>query len=199
LKKFLAAFLTVCFCLGGSYSIYAAEIEDNTTKNFTENFKKTYPNAVLKPINKKDIPEIRSEMKRNKVRAGSASPVTQLYVDQVGSALGTSDAQIEFINYAFTSHAVKGITGVAVVEMGYGSDSQWLGDELIHWDDPSYIVETSSIDLNGDNIAEGFFHVVYFDSDIKIPSGTKSEYRFQSTSYNFPGNTMRTYIYIPHQ
>ena len=89
--------------------------------------------------------------------------------------------------------------GIAVVKMGYGSTYQWLDGEQILYGDSSYDIRSSTIDTNGDSIVDGFFDVVYFDSDEKIPSGYSTEYRYQSTSFNSPWNTMNTLIDIPHQ
>jgi hypothetical protein len=199
MKKFILAFFTLCLSLVVVNTTEAATPIEENSSIFIENLKKEHPDWVINPVTQEEVSEIREEMATTNSITGSASPVTALYIDQVGWDLETTTPQIQYINNELTSAAVRGITGVGVVEIGYGNDLQWLGAEQITYNDPTYLIETSTIDFDGDTIVDGFFHVVYFDSDVKIPSGSSVEYRFQSTSINYPWNTMTAFINIPHQ
>lgn len=129
----------------------------------------------------------------------SAPPVTSLSVMEVISQLGAANENPETISSnQLSSHPVKGIVGIGVLEVGYGSNSHWLGAEHITYSNPDYQEITEYLDFNNDTIIDAFYHGVFFDSDVKIPAGTSKVYKFQSTSLNSPWITMVTTINIPH-
>ena len=97
-----------------------------------------------------------------------------------------------------TSHAVSGTVLIGVMEVGYGNDNQWLGDERITYQNRDYKINEATVDFNNDKIIDAFYHTVSFNSDLKIPSGTSSLYKFKSTSQNSPWNTIERTINIPH-
>ena len=125
--------------------------------------------------------------------------MTSLAVKEVISQLGTVAEIAEVISSnQLTSHSVKGIVGIGVLEVGYGNDNHWLGTERITYSNSDYQMVTEYLDFNNDTIIDAFYHGVFFDSDIKIPAGTSKVYKFQSISQNMPWNTMVTTINIPH-
>lgn len=97
-----------------------------------------------------------------------------------------------------TSHAVSGTVTVAVMEVGYGSENQWLDDERITYQNRDYKLNEAAIDFNNDKIIDAFYHTVTFNSDLKISSGTSALYKFRSTSQNSPWNTIERTINFPH-
>lgn len=165
-----------------------------------ENLKEKNPEWTVTPATAEEVTEIKEKLLAQKVTRASAPPVTVLYIDQVGSQLGTVNAYYEDISlYQSTSHEVQGVAGIGVLEKGYGNDWQWLGSELITYSHPDYIVDTATLDFNGDSIVDGFYHAVFFNSDTKITSSTSKLYKFKTTSQNSPWNTIERSINIPHK
>lgn len=126
-------------------------------------------NQLIENFNADKIAKIKEESAANSTVRASAPPVTALYIDEVGSQLDTANEYYESIgSYQSTSHAVKGKVGVGVVEMGYGNSWQWLGSEQITYSHPDYDVRSIAIDVDNDRIVDGYYHAVFFDSDVKI-------------------------------
>lgn len=202
-KNFLVvlSILTGTFFSFNHIEVLAEEQKRDVVKEnqIIENLKEKHPNWSIVPLNtnKSKITQQSTFILSGR---GAASPVTELYIDQVGSQLGTENEYYEDIaSFQRTSHEVKGIVGIGVLKVGYGNDWQWLGDELITNSHSDYIIDSVGIDFNNDGIIDAFYHAVFFNSDIKIQSGTSELYKFRSTSYNSPWNMMETSINIPHE
>jgi len=196
-------------------SCYKNRKKDNADKElsiierFEKDAKKKYPNLDIKQVTPEESTKIKEEMRakaekevRKEVQPsavsafGSAPPVTALYINQI--AWDEPNGH-KYIYGDLTAPAVTGYTEIGVVEEGFGSDTQWLGNEQITYGNPDYSWNQYSIDYEGDRIVDGFFHVIGFNSDLKIQSKQTVQYRFESTSYNYPWNTAKTWINIPHQ
>lgn len=82
-----------------------------------ENLKVKHPDWTIIPLN---TDEIKDDLPISTFDGrGEASPVTELYIDQVSSQLGTIDEYYEDIGILQrTSHEVKGIVGIGVLEVG---------------------------------------------------------------------------------
>ncbi|WP_328201027.1 DUF4879 domain-containing protein [Lysinibacillus fusiformis] len=86
-------------------------------------------------LNTDEAAKIKEELKNSQnspVLRGPAPPLTSVYIDKVVSQVGTSNQVTEDIGMQQTSHAVSGTVTVAVMEVGYGSENQWLDDERLH-------------------------------------------------------------------
>jgi len=203
MKKYLLAFSVLAGSVLGVNNIGVSAEENNVNKEenpLFENLKAKNPDWTVTSVTAEEVAEIKEELSEQKITRASAPPVTGLYIDQVASQLGTVNEYYEEIGlYQSTSHEVQGTVGIGVLEEGYGNDWQWLGSELITYSHPDYIVDTASLDFNGDNIIDGFYHAVFFDSDAKITSGTSKLYKFKTISQNSPWNTIERSINIPHK
>lgn len=202
MKKYLLSFGVLASSILGvnNNDVFAEENNSMKENPLIENFKAQHPDWTITQITTDEVTKIKEESLTQSVTRGSAPPVTGLSIEQVGSQLGTIHEHIEDIGpYQSTSHAVKGVAGVGVLEVGYGNDYQWLGDEYITYTHSDYVVDTVSLDFNNDTIIDGFYHAVFFNSDVKILSGTSKLYKFRSTSLNYPWNSMEVSIHIPHE
>ena len=199
-KCFLAFGILVGSIFGVSNTDVSAEENNKVEANqLIENFKEKHPDWTFTEVTADEIAKNKEESVANSTVRASAPPVTALYVDEVGSQLDTANEYYESIgSYQLTSHAVKGKVGIGVVEMGYGNSWQWLGSEQITYSHPDYDVRSIAIDINNDNIVDGYYHAVFFNSDVKIQTGSSELYKFRSISRNYPWNTMETSINIPH-
>jgi hypothetical protein len=218
-KKIKLSILSALMCLGISSVAQAAEPANNlknldgsnVVERFKEELKVKYPNAVIQKVTAEEAEKIKKEL-REKTKTekkqdsqkqslvstmGSAPPVTDLYI--LGIIWDGGNSWQEINGSTYYAPAIKGLSQVVTFEEGYGSDSQWLGTEQITYSNPDYIWEEEAVDYEGDRIVDGWIHYVTFDADTKIPSGQSKQYRFESTSYNAPWNTEKTWLNIPHQ
>lgn len=102
------------------------------------------------------------------------------------------------------------IFGVSNIDVSAEENNKVEGNQLIEnfkakhpdwtftYSHPDYDVRSIAIDVDNDRIVDGYYHAVFFDSDVKIQSGSSELYKFRSISRNYPWNTMETSINIPH-
>lgn len=160
-----------------------------------ENLKTKHPDWTITLVTSDEAKE---EVKNSPVLRGSAPPLTALYINKVVSQVGTINEQIEKIGLQKTSHAVLGTVAVAVMQVGYGNENQWLDDERITYQNRDYKINVAAIDSNNDRIVDRFYYTITFNSDLKISSGTFALYKFNCTSSSYPWNTIERTINIPH-
>ncbi|QQP15057.1 DUF4879 domain-containing protein [Lysinibacillus agricola] len=96
-----------------------------------ENLKTEHPDWTITQVTSDEAAKVKEELKNSPVLRGPAAPLTALYIDKVVSQVGTINQHTENIGLQQTSHAVSGTVSVAVMEVGYGNDNQWLDDERI--------------------------------------------------------------------
>jgi len=178
----------------------ASEVEKDMIEvdPLIENLKTKHPDWAITQVTLDEAAKVKEELENYPVLRGPAPPLTALYIDQIASQVGTINQQTEDIGLQQTSHAVSGTVTVAVMEVGYGSENQWLDDERITYQNRDYIITVASIDFNHDRIIDAFYHTVTFNSDLKISSGTSALYRFNCTSSSYPWNTIERTLNIPH-
>lgn len=200
MKKYLLAVGVFTSGLLGLNTAEASEVEKDLIEidPLIENLKTKHPDWTLTLVTSDEATNVREEIKNSPVLRGPAPPLTALYIDQIVSQVGTINEQTEDIGLQQTSHAVSGTVSIGVMEVGYGNDNQWLGDERITYQNRDYKINEAYIDKNNDKIIDAFYHTVTFNSDLKIPSGTSSLYTFRSISQNAPWNTIERTINIPH-
>ncbi|MCL1694754.1 DUF4879 domain-containing protein [Lysinibacillus sp. Bpr_S20] len=192
------------FTIGlGLNTAEASEIEMGKVEvdPLIKDLKTNHSDWTITLVTSDEVAKIKEELKNSQnssVLRGPAPPLTNVYIDKVISQVGTSNQKIEDIGLQQTSHAVSGTVTVAVMEVGYGTENQWLDDERITYQNRDYKLNEAAIDFNNDKIIDAFYHTVTFNSDLKISSGTSALYKFRSTSQNYPWNTIERTINIPH-
>ncbi|MGK4115377.1 DUF4879 domain-containing protein [Lysinibacillus capsici] len=203
MKKYLLTVGILASSLLGLNTAEASEIEKDkiAVDPLIEDLKTKHPDWTVTLVTSDEAAKIKEELKNSQnspVLRGPAPPLTSVYIDKVVSQVGTSNQVTEDIGMQQTSHAVSGTVTVAVMEVGYGSENQWLDDERITYQNRDYKLNEAAIDFNNDKIIDAFYHTVTFNSDLKISSGTSALYKFRSTSQNSPWNTIERTINIPH-
>lgn len=148
-------------------------IKTETLKAFKE-FKKRYPNAQII----KDQSDV--------IALGPASPLTAMWVDQVGSTL-YGGYEYTKNKYSTTNDHGGAEMYVYTYERGYATPSSRIakigGSKLSQWD-------YQMIDEDGDSIIDGFF--IGWDA-----CGHQSgQFTYEARSTNSPWNTMSTWINI---
>lgn len=199
MKKYLLAVGVFTSGLLGLNTVEASEVEKDMIEvdPLIENLKTKHPDWTITQVTSDEAAEVKDELENYPVLRGPAPPLTALYIDQIVSQVGTSNEYTEDLRTQ-TSHAVSGTVTVAVMEVGYGNDYQWLDDEYITYQNRDYKINVATIDQNNDRIIDAFYHTVTFDSDLKITSGTTSVYKFKSNSQNYPWNSFERTLNIPH-
>lgn len=197
MKKYLLAVGILTSGLLGLNTAEASEVEKDMLEvdPLIENLKTKHPDWTITLVTSDEAKE---EVKNSPVLRGPAPPLTALYINKVVSQVGTINEQIEKIGLQKTSHAVSGTVAVAVMQVGYGSENQWLDDERITYQNRDYKINVAAIDSNNDRIVDGFYYTVTFNSDLKISSGTSALYKINCTSSSYPWNTIERTINIPH-
>lgn len=197
MKKYLLAVGILTSGLLGLNTAEASEVEKDMLEvdPLIENLKTKHPDWTITLVTSDEAKE---EVKNSPVLRGPAPPLTALYINKVVSQVGTINEQIEKIGLQKTSHAVSGTVAVAVMQVGYGSENQWLDDERITYQNRDYKINVAAIDSNNDRIVDRFYYTVTFNSDLKISSGTSALYKFNCTSSSYPWNTIERTINIPH-
>lgn len=198
MKKYLLTVGILTSGLLGLNTAEASEVEKDIIEvdPLIENLKAKHPDWTITQVVSDEAPK--EELENYPVLRGPAPPLTALYIDKVVSQVGTNNEQTEDIGLQQTSHAVSGTVTVAVMQVGYGSENQWLDNERITYQNRDYKINVASLDFNNDRIIDGTYHTVTFNSDLKISSGSSALYKFNSTSLSSPWNTMERTINIPH-
>jgi len=176
----------------------ASEVEKDMIEvdPLIRNLKTKHPDWTITQVTLDEVAKVKN-WKIIQFLRGPALPLTALYIDQIASQVGTSNEYTEDLRTQ-TSHAVSGKVSIGVMQVGYGNDNQWLGDERITYQNRDYKINEATVDFNNDKIIDAFYHTVTFNSDLKISSGTSALYKFRSTSQNSPWNTIERTINIPH-
>ncbi|KPN97499.1 DUF4879 domain-containing protein [Lysinibacillus sp. ZYM-1] len=200
MKKYLLAVGILTSGFLGLNTAEASEVEKDMIEvnPLIENLKTKHPGWTITLVTSDEAAKIKEEVNNSPVLRGPAPPLTSVYIDQVISQVGTINEYSEDIGLQQTSHAVSGTVLIGVMEVGYGNDNQWLGDERITYQNRDYKINEATVDFNNDKIIDAFYHTVTFNSDLKISSGTSALYKFRSTSQNSPWNTIERTINIPH-
>ncbi|MDM5234149.1 DUF4879 domain-containing protein [Lysinibacillus pakistanensis] len=199
MKKYLLAVGILTSGFLGLNTAEASEVEKDKLEvdPLIENLKTEHPDWTITLVTSDEATKIKEEVKNSPVLRGPAPPLTALYIDQIASQVGTSSEYTEDLRTQ-TSHAVSGKVSIGVMQVGYGSENQWLDDERITYQNRDYKINVASIDSNNDRIVDGFYYTVTFNSDLKISSGTSALYKFNCTSSSYPWNTIERTLNIPH-
>lgn len=196
LRRVLPAFLAVSLALGTA-GIASAEKADKPVS-------KPVITAKMVEIAKQQLLQIKNQNAKANSKSGSvkplapATPAYAINIIAVDSMAAEGPDGYQDVSNSFSApYPITGQTYVYSFIYGYDTSRMaWVNTSFISGINApaGFTAEYTGADLDGDRIIDGFWYIIGFDSNVKMPSGGT----FKSQAYSSKG-TFSDQLSIRHQ